>query len=178
MYSYKDFLSKKLSYSKELYEQESKVRQQSSSKFAATITLYIAIITAWIALFSSTVKNVDIEAVSLLEIILFTILLSTIILIIISVSFFVCCFINYNEETIEPTQVNDILIDSENLFNQYEPDEVINNIDNIMANSYMKCAINNFEQNFKKIKLLNKAYVFILIIVVCLLIAFLFNVLM
>lgn len=102
MYSYKDFLSKKLSYSKELYEQESKVRQQSSSKFAVTITLYIAIITAWITLFSSTVKNVDIQAISLLEIILFTILLSTIILIIISISFFVCCFINYNEETIEP----------------------------------------------------------------------------
>ena len=178
MYSYKDFLSKKLNYSKELYEQESKIRQQSSSKFAITITIYTAIITAWITLFTSTINKVNIEAISLHEMILFFILLLTMVLVIVSIVFFICCFMNYDEETIDPTQVNDILSKSNDLFGQYTPDEIINNIDNIIANSYMKSAMNNFEQNVKKIKLLNKAYVFILISICCLFITFLFNILM
>lgn len=178
MYSYEDFLSKKLSYSKELYEHEATVRQQSSSKFAITITIYTAVITAWITLFSTIVKSVNIQELSLLEVILFIILLSTIILVIISIAFFISCFMNYKEETIEPIQVKKLFDDSDILFSQYEPNDIINNIDNIMANSYMKCAIHNFEQTTKKIKLLNKSYVFVLISIVNLFIAFLFSILL
>lgn len=177
MYSYEDFLSKKISYSKELYEHELKVRQQTSNKFAITITIYTAIITAWITLFSSTVKSVNIKMLSLLDVILFTILLSVIILVIISIAFFINCFMDYKEETIEPIQVNKLFDDSEVLFDQYKMDEIINNIDDIIANSYMKCAICNFNQTTQKIKLLNKSYVFILISIVDLFIAFLFSML-
>lgn len=177
MYSYEKFLSKKLSYSKELYEHELKVRQQTSNKFAVTITIYIAIITAWITLFSSTLKSVDIKMLSLLDVILFIILFSVIILVIISISFFISCFMNYKEETIEPIQVNKVFDDSEALFDEHKMDEIINNIDNIMANSYIKCAICNFNQTAQKIKLLNKSYVFILISIVDLFVAFLLSVL-
>ena len=85
---------------------------------------------------------------------------------------------NYKEETIEPIQVKKLFDDSDILFSQYEPNDIINNIDNIMANSYMKCAIHNFEQTTKKIKLLNKSYVFVLISIVNLFIAFLFSILL
>lgn len=177
MYSYKDFLSKKLSYSKELYEHELKIRQQTSNKFAITITIYIAIITAWITLFSSTVKSIDKEMLSLFNIILFTILFSVIIFVIISIAFFITCFMNYKEETIEPIQVNKIFEDSKDLFDEYKMDEIVNNIDNIMANSYLKCAICNFNQTAQKIKLLNKSYVFMLVGIVDLFIAFLLSIL-
>lgn len=177
MYSYKDFLSKKLNYSKELYEHESKVRQQASNKFTITITIYIAIITAWITLFSSVIKSKDIKVLSLLDILLFVILLSVIILIVISISFFISCFMNYKEKIIEPVQVNGLFNDSEDLLNEYSLDEIINNIDNLMANSYMDCAICNYNQTTHKIKLLNKSYVFILISIIDLFIGFLFSLL-
>lgn len=177
MYSYKDFLSKKLNYSKELYEHESNVRQQTSNKFTITITIYIAIITAWITLFSSIIKSKDIKVLSLLDIILFIILASVIIFIITSILFFISCFMNYKEEIIEPIQINKLFNDSEALFNEYTLDEIINNIDNIMANSYMECAIWNYNQTTHKIKLLNKAYIFILISIVDLFIVFLFSLL-
>lgn len=178
MYSYEDFLLKKLNYGKELYEHESKVRQQTSGKFAITITIYTAIITAWITLFSSVVKSVNTEALSLPAIVLVIILLSIIILVIISIVHFLCCFMNYKERTIEPSQVSKLFDDSESLFGQYESDEIISNIDNIMANSYMQCAIHNFNQTTKKIKSLNNAYIFMLISIVDLFVAFLFSLLL
>ena len=84
---------------------------------------------------------------------------------------------NYKEKTIEPTQLNKLFNDSNNLFDEYKPNEIINNIDDIMANSYMECAINNFDKNTIKIKLINRAYVFLLISLVDLFIAFLISLL-
>ena len=173
MYSYKDFLSKKLYYAKELYEHEAEVRRQTSGKFSITITIYTAIIAAWVTLFSKIIGNIDIKRLSLMDTTLFIILFATIILVIVSICFFTDCFINYKERVVEPIQVKDLFKDGESLINEYELSEIINSIDDVMANSYMECAIHNYKQTTKKIKLLNKAYRFIVISIVDLFAGFL-----
>lgn len=173
MYSYKDFLSKKINYSRYLYEQELKIRQQAGNKFTPTVTIYTVIITSWITLFSSTIKSINVQCLVLSDIILFVALFSVIILLIISIIYFVNCFMNYKENVIEPEQLSKLFNDSESLMGEYEIDEVINNIDNIVANSYIECAIHNFKQTTEKIRLLNKSYMLLLISIINLFIAFL-----
>ncbi len=144
-------------------------------KFAPTVTIYTAIITAWIALFSSAIKNTDIQCLKLFDIILFVVLFVSIILLIVSIVFFINCFMNYNENVVEPEQLSKLFDSSEGLIGTYDINEVINNIDNIVANSYIECASHNFKQTTEKIKALNSSYTFMLIGIVVLFIAFLFT---
>ena len=92
---------------------------------------------------------------------------------IISISFFVVCFMNYKEKIIEPMQVNIMIKESQNAIGEHE---IVNSIDDIMGNSYLECAIHNYNQTTEKIKLLNKSYVLLLISIVVMLFVFLFDV--
>ena len=176
MYTYKDFLSKKISYGKELYEHELTVRQQAGSKFTPTVTIYTAFITAWIALFSSALKTTNIQCLALSDMILFILLFSVLAIIVVSISYFLRCYMNYKENIVSPEQVVNLFNNSENLIEDYKMGEIIDNIDSIMANSYFECAIHNFKQTTKKINLFNKAYFFMIIGICGLFIVFLFTV--
>lgn len=70
-------------------------------------------------------------------------------------------------------QVNIMIKESQNAIGEHE---IVNSIDDIMGNSYLECAIHNYNQTTEKIKLLNKSYVLLLISIVVMLFVFLFDV--
>lgn len=169
-----NFLSFKFKHSQKLYEEELRIREQTGNKFTPTITILIAIITAWITLFSKKVTQIDINAISLADIIIFALLIATLVFIVISCLYFVKCFLFFEEEITDPIKVKEKINDSEKCLIDHELDEVLDNLYKLLANSYIEAAIVNYKHTSTQMAFLRLSYHFIIASVVSLGVSFLF----
>ncbi len=146
-FSNDSFLSFKFEYNKQLYDAEIQRRQYANNKVNMTVTIIITLLSAyvWVILhyFGKFQNNV---LANKINIFILSFIIITGLSIVLTIVFFICSLMSYEESLNDPCKIDMLIEQSEMLLPSCNQTELIDNILTQLSQAYMTAAKDNYKK--------------------------------